>query len=410
MEVDDAVRHKPHGFTLVELVTTAAIFGILGAMLFSMVRSGMDMWTRGEAQREEVERAATVLDTITRELHAAFTENDPLALRSDVRFLCDFVDLDCNGDGSEETRVQRLMFVRINSEERENLALRTAGDLPLGRRYFTLTRDDRVGAENAGAGGAPAEEDPSAIYRPTGGLAEALFMAFPPVVGGKAQTGEALSFYRGYRSPIGGEDSFFAPGALLTPASVAFNLAPVMGGLLRLEFRFWDQDTLTFDTKEAPARSKGGAGYTWDSTRGIIPPPDVSALNTFRLAKGPESLADPSDDVFPERVQITIVVNAGGRREGLARLTANVKDTDMRIPVNALKPFTEWRFGDRLVRLDGEWIRFKDIEGRDLVVAERGALNTIPSAHSGGSTVYAGRTFTAQVAIPTKREAWNGND
>jgi hypothetical protein len=315
------------------------------------------------------------------------------------------VDYDCDGDGQRETRLQRLMFVRINSEERENGELRAAGDIPFGRRYFTLTLDDRTGVLEE-----EFDEEGSSVYLPTGGLAEAVFMAFPPVVGNRVRADRTLSFYRGYRTPIGGEDSFFAPGALLTPAGVVSSLAPVMGGLLHLEFRFGDQDTFTFDVKDANIGEKGGAGYTWDSTRGILSSVDETGDFGFRLASGPASLSNPADDVFPSRVQITVVISSGGKREGLARLTRNLRDGDMRIQLDAVRPFTQWRFGERLVRVGSEWIRFDRVEGRELIVTERGVRNTVASLHKEGSPVFAGRTFTAQVAIPTARECWNEKD
>ena len=53
-------------------------------------------------------------------------------------------------------------------------------------------------------------------HRPTGGLAEVAFMAFPPMAKGRIVFGRPLNFCRGYRSPIGGERSFFIPGELDT--------------------------------------------------------------------------------------------------------------------------------------------------------------------------------------------------
>ncbi len=415
--------HRSRGFTLIELVTTATIFAILGAMLFSMVKSGMDMWTRGEAQRDEIEKSTVVLETIAGGLRSAFTENDPMGERAEVRFYSDFVDYDCDRDGERETRLQRLAFVRINVEERENLEMRVAGDLPLGRRYFTLSEAEidllyRRNQEEETYRSSGDELDEMDVYRPTGGLAECLFTAFPSTLTRDGKMSGTMSLFRGYRSPIGGEDSFFAPGALRDPFDVAAQLVPVMGGVLHIEFRFFDQDSFTFDQREAQPGTKGGAGYVWDSTRGVLfPEGDEEGKNAFRLASTSGTLDstegsedDPSDDIYPSRVKIVVVINAGGGQDGLARLTRTIGPNTSRIPVDIVLPFREWRFGEKYVRLGAEWIRFSRLDGNELVVDERGVRNTIPSDHKKGRPIFAGRAFSAEVSIPARREWWNRDD
>lgn len=415
--------NRDRGFTLIELVTTATIFAILGAMLFGMVKSGMDMWNRGEAQRDEIEKSTVVLETISRGLRSAFTENDPAGGRAEVRFLSDFVDYDCNRDGEKETRLQRLAFVRVNREERENLEMRNAGDLPLGRKYFTLSEAelDRLYVRDESEAVPRKSQDildEMDVFRPTGGLAESLFIAFPSDLTRDGKMSGTMSLFRGYRSPVGGEDSFFAPGALDDPFDVASRLVPIMGGVLYIEFRFFDQDSFTFDEREAPAHLQGGAGYTWDSTRGVLlPEGDDEGKNAFRLAAGEDGLSpggasedDPRDDIFPSRVKITVVVNSGGGRDGLARLIRPVTAGALRIPVDIVMPFRDWRFGENYIRVGSEWIRFSSLEGDELVVAERGVRNTIPADHGRGTPVYAGRTFSTEVAIPARREWWNSDE
>jgi len=218
------------GFTLIELVTAVGIFSILGVMLFSMVRTGMSMWTQGEVSRNEMSRGVVVLETIAKELRLAFTENDPLEGEARARFISDFFEYDRDGDGIKEARVQRLCFVRLNPEERENELLRKAGDMPFGSDYFTLVNEPKL--EEA---------------LPTGGLAEAVFMSYAPrLPEGKISAG-VLKLYRGYRSPPGGEFSFFDTGSLKTPRDIERDLTPVIDGILHLEFRCPDMpETLTW--------------------------------------------------------------------------------------------------------------------------------------------------------------------
>lgn len=391
------------GFTLLELVTAAAIFGVLGAMLFSVVRSGMEMWVQGESSRDEMERGAAAVEMITRELRLMFVENDEETAQADIRFLSDFADYDCDRDGRKETRLQRLFFVRTNTEERRNLAMRQAGDQTQGMRYFRLGREyDR--SEEAQL------DEAEKVFRPTGGLAEVVFLVFPVREPKKGRSPGCLELHKGYRTPVGGEDSFFARNALMTPKAVRSALVPVMGDILHLEFRFWSQDTISFDPAAFSPEKEGGAGYSWDSTRGILPKERSEGPHAFRLARGAASLNDPSDDVFPVRILVKVVV-AAGKNNGLgARLRTNLDEMGKRIAVDVPGFFDEWKYGERYVRIDSEWIRFSRVDRGDLIAVERGARNTIPSPHKKGSAVLVGRAFEAQVEIPAGREYWNDDE
>lgn len=387
-------KHEKKGFTLVELVTAAAIFSILGVMLFSMIRTGMTTWKNAESTRNDMDRGVRILETVARELRLAFTENDALEGEAAVRFLSDFIDYDRDGDGVKEARVQRLMFVRVNAEERENLTLRTSGDMPLGRYHFTLFEPDPELVKEEGT-------------LPTGGLAEAVFLSFAPRIKKKEERDGFLSLYRGYRTPIGGEDSFFAPGRLLRPDEIEAELLPVLDGLLHLEFRFWDQRTLSFDENIARPENPDGAGYTWDSTRAFLSRDKDDAPNTFRFARGGGSQEDVTDDMFPMRVLIFVVVEEPQDKIKLPKLTGRMVPEDMRIPVDNPEPFKKAKEGDRFVRINEEWIEYFRIEGGELVAARRGARHTHPSPHPPGSLVHKGRSFSTVVEIPTAKACWN---
>jgi prepilin-type N-terminal cleavage/methylation domain-containing protein len=387
-------KRRRAGFTLIEMVTAAAIFSILGAMLFSMVRTGMTMWREGEVSRTRIERAVAVMDTIARELRMAFTENSPFCEEAEALFLCDFFDYDRDGNDTKETRVQRLFFTRINMEERENQRLRTAGDEPMGRLYFTLFEEEPALVEEEGT-------------RTAGGLAEACFMSFAPRLRRGQEQDGTLILYRGYRSPIGGVDSFFAPGNLLEPRELEAQLLPVMEGVLHLEFRFWDQNTLSFDPETAGPRDMDGAGYTWDSTRAILPDDPRAAPNDFRFGRGEESLKDTTDDIFPQRVMITVVVEEPGSADDLPMLTDRLTEESARIPLDISRPFTRLREGDRFVRIDSEWISFSRVDGDELVVEKRGARNTVPVPHKAETRVHRGKVFSTVVEIASTKSCWN---
>ncbi len=385
------------GFTLIEMVTAAAVFSLLGVMLFSMVKSGMTMWKDGESSRDEIERGVHALNSISRELRLAFTENNPFGSRAEAQMLCDFVDYDRDGDSIPESRVQRLAFTRINAEERENEVLKTSGDEPLGRLYFTLFENDPDLVKEMGT-------------LPTGGLAEALFMSYAPELGEGQKSDGLLSLYRGYRSPIGGEGSFFTAGNLLKPDDIEFSLLPVLDEILHLEFRFWNQHTYTFDASLAGPDDLGGAGYTWDSTRAVLPEDPAMSPNRFRFGLGDGSRDDVTDDIFPERILITVEVRCSGGAEGLPRLTGDVKEDSINVPVDMTKPLERMKEGERFVRIDAEWIEFSSAGTGELVVKRRGARNTLVSDHKRGSLVNYGRRFSTVVEIAGAKSCFNSKE
>lgn len=378
------------GFTLIELVTAVGIFSILGVMLFSMVRTGMAMWKQGEVSRNEMSRGVVVLETIARELRLAFTENDPLAGAPRARFIADFFDYDRNGDGLTEARVQRLRFVRINTEERENELLRKAGDTPFGSDYFTLLEEPKLDEA-----------------LPTEGLAEVVFMSYAPSLPKGKRSAGVLDLYRGYRSPPGGPFSFFDAGSLRTPRDIERDLSPVLDGILHLEFRFWNQFTRTFDPELARPDTPEGAGYTWDSTRELLSNETTAWPNRFRFAREASALPDVTDEIFPARVLITVVVEDPLGSDMVARTTGPLRKEEKRIPVDIVKPFKNPVGEGRFVRIGEEWIEISGLDGSELVVTRRGVRHTVPSEHPVESLVHKGRRFSMVVEIPGVKDCWN---
>ncbi|MFH1998867.1 MAG: prepilin-type N-terminal cleavage/methylation domain-containing protein [Planctomycetota bacterium] len=380
------------GFTLIELITAITIFSVLGIMLLSMVKSGMSMWKKGESSRNTMEQGVQMLETLCDELRLAFTENEPLAGAPEARFVCDFYSWDRDGDGRKEAQTQRLKFTRISVEERENLNLRNAGDHADGYQYFTAW-----------------EEPKPADALPTGGLAESLFMAYAPLLA-KGETSDGLlHLYRGYRTPVGGADSFFAPQSLSKPQQVEAALIPMLSGLLYLEFRFWNQDTRTFDAELIAPDVREGAGFTWDSTRGLLPDDLGAWPNNFRFGMGEESIDDSTDDLFPSKVLVTVVVEDSLSGDIVTTTTDAIAASDLLIPVDGVKRYKNPEGETRFAKIEEEWIEIRGSEGSELIATRRGVRNTIPSDHKAGSRVHSGRRFSAVVEIGTAKSCWNGN-
>jgi hypothetical protein len=58
-----------------------------------------------------------------------------------------------------------------------------------------------------------------------------------------------------------------------------------------------------------------------------------------------------------------------------------------------------------MVKIDDEWIEYREKTTSDLVSLRRGQRNTKPASHSLGAGVHFGETFTTDVMVPVMREA-----
>ena len=58
-----------------------------------------------------------------------------------------------------------------------------------------------------------------------------------------------------------------------------------------------------------------------------------------------------------------------------------------------------------MVKIDGEWIEYKEKSTNDLMELRRGQRNTKPGSHPLGTPVHFGETFTTEVKVPVYREA-----
>ena len=61
--------------------------------------------------------------------------------------------------------------------------------------------------------------------------------------------------------------------------------------------------------------------------------------------------------------------------------------------------------GPAMVKIDGEWIEYREKTTNDLITLKRGQRNTKPASHSLGTPVHFGETFTTEVKLPVMREA-----
>ncbi|MBI4878199.1 MAG: prepilin-type N-terminal cleavage/methylation domain-containing protein [Planctomycetes bacterium] len=370
------------GFTLIELVTAIAIFGILVGMLSQMIKGALDVWRMGEGGREALERASSLLEFIAADLRMLRADSAPGAGEAPVRLIADhgFYDLDL--DQAEESVLQRLRFVRSCPEERFDSRVRLAGDHPGGTAAVSDTEQ----------GGGQAELAP-------GGLAEIAYatLALPQV----GRDPAPLTLYRLFRAPIGGEGSLFQGRLFDDPRRLCGAAVPLADNVLYLGFEFWSRDTLSW--KDAPD-SAGGRLTVWDSTRALLL--DVEGFNRFLLGKGAASLEDGSDDVFPRRVRVTLVLERDEDEAATVRLAAAMTSTSNTLRPDTFKPFAGARPPHPFLKVEGEWMEWSQAAEGDVRVL-RGARNTGRRAHAAGARLRFGQTFQRVVELPVFREDWN---
>jgi prepilin-type N-terminal cleavage/methylation domain-containing protein len=370
-------RRAARGFSLVELLVAMGIFAVLGTTLVLLLRQGLAAWHVGEARRSAYDEAEAVLAQLRDDLRSAVAANrdvrgDPVP----VRFICD----------EDRAGRQRLAFVRSIPRELRHPLASLAGT--------------QVGADKDLDGVDDRKEALAGRLRATSGLEEVLYAMDPG--------GDVL--LRAARAPIGGDASLFRVENLDDPAALRRLAKPLGTRVLHLELLFWTQYTESWDG-DPPLRKprpgwKNGPVSEWDSTRAILPPPPGAREDEFHFWKGEWSLGDPRDDVFPERVQATLVAAEEGPAATWTALAAPLAADGREARVLDTRPFAE---RGPYARIGREWVRYEVADAHTLRIAKdgRGRRGTTPEAHAVGSDVVTGKSFTIEIEVPAHQEDWN---
>ena len=179
---------------------------------------------------------------------------------------------------------------------------------------------------------------------------------------------------------------------------------PLLSGVTHLGFKFWLPTTTTWDEDVKPLSSNpknrpAGPALQWDSTRAVLTEKDVRS-GQFAFRANPESLADPSDDLFPSRIEVTVVIRGSAEFPSLdlAR-EVGAKDTMIWLSSVAGLPHEGY------IRVGDEWMRYESIQGDALKLKKsgRGARGTKAAKHLIGTEVDVGTTFRRVVEIPAHR-------
>jgi hypothetical protein len=377
------------------------ILVILGGALVTILQQGVSLWHTAEKRGAIYERARTILELVSEDVRAASGDSRAEGTGLWVRFLC---DADANGN-------PRLRLTRAVTESQDPI-LREGGSFldGLGGLHADL-HGDAIKARDG-------------KLLPSGGYEEVIYAMDP-------EPGKGV-LWRGIRSPPGGAGSLFidrnveedpakikerakkssAPSAKKAdePHPLTVAARPFADGILHFSFAFWAPFTTTWDRSKPPkpgrqAGAESGPIVTWDSTRAFLDEKGVAAGEyAWRAVEG--SLDDPFDDVFPERVEVILVL-AGSAEARPGVLAEDLSSGDKAVVLSTVEGLPQ-EGPDRFVWVEGEWIGYEKIDGTRLLVSTakelgRGARGTKAAAHPRGTAVDPGTTFRRVIEVPAAR-------
>ncbi|MHC4547190.1 MAG: prepilin-type N-terminal cleavage/methylation domain-containing protein [Planctomycetota bacterium] len=420
---------RQRGFTLLEILISMTLFTVIGFAVVLLMRTGVDMWVRGNRGSQQEDRLEQSLPRLEEDLRHTLPgprrdripfdpdnpdpEQEPEPLVPDNRFLSGYItyrfgdqDLDC----------RFLTFVRdvVGLGEIEVYSMR-AGTNAHAASYIDGHNDEDEFKRND--------------HLPTGGAAEVLWIWLP----NPAKPGSG-TVHRAIRTPVGGEKTLLNPRnyAELRQIFAMIDqkiLKPVFQDVILFDLYFWTQYTTTWEwskgepsitgpPQEAPRpkakRPTCGPSRSWDSTRGIMTAvstekseflPDncsqVFLLANTRLNRN--SARYSFDDIWPRMVRVEFALN-----EEETELVHGLGTNDLTFAVVS-GDFATGRgeLDGQHMRVAEEWIRIRGRDGfqRDTFhVDGRAQRGTRSRAHAVGAPVYYGRIFDFTIAIPSFRD------
>jgi hypothetical protein len=360
-----------------------SLFLVLGTALIALLTRALDFLDAGTGGTEIQDKANDFLIPFKSDVEGVIVERSLMPGEPAIRFHCDFVDVDSDGDGNNDYRAQRLVFVRSNSREGSDPVARMSGTKPGADAYLDGTKD--------------VEEAEAGTLRALRGMEEVLYIALPDDPANPA----VLTLYRGTRSPPGGRGTLFDAK---TPAQIKGAAQPLLKGVLHFGVAFWTPRSTDWNSNDA--RTDGNSPVvTWDSTRGVLQKGRNPGRNEFPFARGPKSLNDPRDDISPRSLRVSFVFKRTGRESFEGQLMQDLNEGGRKATVDN----TGFAAGAALdfIKIGTEWMTFSSRTDEVFSLSSRGARGTIPSAHERGDMVHCGASVVRTIIIPSYREDWN---
>lgn len=400
MTADARAGRSQRGFTLLELLV---VMGILSGFLIMLVRfvdTGVRLFEEGESGQALADRAETARLAVERELRA---------LHADCRRLE-------RGVPPDRLIVQQLPLGLPPRPEPTS----PRGFLLRGGVSLSPLAEERMMAEATLIEAAlelGIDTEPSAIAARAGelrasralrGRGRIVLAQWPTTEDGALIELRIVRLFEDQllRNGDGFVDPFevVLPGGNDLPSVLLHGVSDLLvDDLLFAGIALWSQDTTGWDVPGA-----AGPEASWDSARGgwLLDPVDGPV---FSLDKGPHSLADPTDDVHPRALRVTLVVAADGLgpREGLLAYPLEPRERVLELVNGERFPGPE---DGGFAKVGGEWVRYGERRGDQLRGLQRGERGTHALAHPGGTAVRFGRTVEFTVPLPHARSDWNRRD
>jgi hypothetical protein len=371
--------------TLVEVMVTLSIFIVLAMLTLMAVREVVAQWTVGERRRVLYEKAAGVIDLMADDIKQSVTLEEPSAT-TPVEVRARMI-----GDIDTVTGLQRLMFVRSYEGGPERAITSAAGDGRVNDMNYTPDKEEGVKAPPTKSPSPDTEDftgQKVGDFKALGGMAMiGYFVAIDP------QTHER-TLYRAVHAPAVGPLT-----TMMTPATAQV----VASDILYIGFDYWSQNTDSW--KEQPLNSKiKGPEKLWDSTRGI------RQLNKFSLYRGPESLDDPTDDVFPQMIKVIATVDSTMPRCVHTTLLDDIGERDGEIGVESTRGFPDGGDDDSYILIDDEWMHYSKKTEQSFLIDKRAQRSTHAVGHNAKSNIRVGHTFRRIIYIPNWRSNFMSNE
>jgi len=391
------VMRRRAGLTLVELLVAMAAVALIGMMLVAIMSSSMGLWNAAERQRKVYTRARAIFSYMEGDLEAALTR-DPPGRAVHNRMFCE----------SGPNGRQVLMITRTFGTGGERGLAFSAGD-----GLDTVNRPQR--------GEKPGADDEDSDPR-TGQADEELYNFKDDDGDGRvdedlsALAGSAQVAYlhdgrelkRAVRSPAGSDfASMFGDAQVLARDVLYFGLLfatpythTQFGGLDAKNRQLgpltasWHPELPRLPVRKNP-QGPFGPERLWDSTRGV--------LREFSFYVGPESRDDGEDDVFPEMVRVTVVIEPDPLRTVRTDTTGYINDSIGLVPVASTRGFPPGGRTDSYILVDEEWMHYSSKTGRSFTIDQRGARGSAAAVHESGAPVRRGYTFSRTFYLPGYR-------
>ncbi|MEY4673175.1 MAG: hypothetical protein RL148_959 [Planctomycetota bacterium] len=392
-------RARQQGFTLLELVVVMGILAGFLAMLVQLLDMGITLVGTGESAQVMADRGDAVARTVERDLRrlrGPLPSLEPTA--SQPRMLLQQLPLGLPArTGAADTRAFSL---------RSSAWLTPEEEMPL--REGMIMQQARALADSDEPGNVAEKYQELLAVNPPRGMGVVWLLAWPQ----GDPDGALVELRRG--TFLDNQLLDAGPGNAADPLQVAFpggpelpssvvlqNTATVARDVLHVELLCWSQRTRSWT-----AVGDDGPERTWDSARAGWHT-DAAAGPVFRLDRGPESLLDSTDDVFPRALRVVLVVAQDARQspEGILAEELSNDATSLRLVGPDRFPGAE---DGGYVKVGREWIRYARMEGARLEGLQRGQRGTARASHAQGAVLRVGRTVEFTLPLSIGRDDWNG--